>query len=276
MTNEALAELIQQGGNDELYRIDRREMRRLRLRKPAILWEKVQRLLFAKAERYYSAYSEPLRRYGYDVQDIRQECYSAMLAAIKWYKPDKEYKFTTYLNYSLKHTIRGLYSGKNDALNQAATMSLEQPIGEGGDGDELTVADTVADDTAAQTFEQIELCDYFKPLYEALETLTEKQRNMIQTLYFDGLSINEAAAQFGVSRQAVRSLEGAALRTLRSGKVGVKLRDTYGEDYGYYDSLRRTDAYHKSYAAFLSSHSSEVEDAALANITREYRTALPL
>ena len=261
MTNEALAELIQQGENDELL---------------PILWEMVQRVLFAKAERYYSAYSEPLRRYGYDVQDVRQECYSAMLAAIKWYKPDKGYKFTTYLNYALKHTIRGLYSGKNDALNQAATMSLEQPIGEGSDGDELTVADTVADDTAAQTFEQIELCDYFKPLYEALETLTEKQRNVIQMLYFDGLSVKETASQLDMLYQGVRSLEGAALRTLRSGVLGRKLRDTYGADYGYYDGLRRTEAYHKSYAAFLTSHSSEVEDAALANITREYRTALPL
>lgn len=192
-----------------------------------------------------------------------------MLAAIKWYKPDKGYKFTTYLNYALKHAIRGLYSGKNDALNQAATMSLEQPIGEGGDGDELTVADTVADDTAAQTFEQIELCDYFKPLYEALETLTEKQRDMIQMLYFDGLSVKETAAQLGMSHQGVRSLEGTALRTLRSGKVGVQLRDTYGEDYGYYDSLRRSEAHHKGYMAFLTSHSSEVEDAALANIMRE-------
>lgn len=254
MTNEQLAVFIQQGGNDELL---------------PILWEKVQTLLFIKAERYYNAYSEPLRRYGYDVQDVRQECYSAMLAAIKWYKSDKGYKFTTYLNYALKHTIRGLYSGKSDALNQAATMSLEQPIGEGSDGDELTLADTVADDTAAQTFEQIELCDYFKPLYEALETLNEKQRDMIQKLYFDGLSVKETAAQLGMSHQGVRSLEGDALRKLRYGKVGVQLRRIYGEEYGYYDGLRRTEAYHKSYAAFLSSHSSEVEDAALANIMRE-------
>ncbi len=258
MTNEQLAVFIQQGGNDELI---------------PILWEKVQRVLFAKAERYYSAYSEALRRYGFDIQDIRQECYSAMLAAIKWYKPDKEYKFTTYLNYALKHTIRRLYSGKNDALNQAATMSLEQPI---GDGDELTVADTVADDTAAQTFEQIELCDYFKPLYEALETLTERQQDIIRLRYFEGLNARQSAEKLGICPQRASSLEGEALRKLRNGKIGIQLRRIYGEDYGYYDGLRRTEAYHKSYTAFLSSHSSEVEDAALANIMQEHRISLPL
>lgn len=254
MTNEQLAVFIQQGENNELL---------------PILWEKVQRVLFAKAERYYSAYSEPLRRYGYDVQDVRQECYSAMLAAIKWYKPDKGYKFTTYLNYALKHTIRGLYSGKNDALNQAATMSLEQPIGEGGDGDELTVADTVADDTAAQTFEQIELCDYFKPLYEALETLTERQQDIIRLRYFDGFNARQSAERLGICPQRASSLEGEAVRKLRSGEVGAQLRRIYGADYGYYDGPRRTEAHHKSYIAFLSSRSSEVEDAALANIMRE-------
>ena len=250
MTNEALAELIQQGNNNELL---------------PVLWEKVQTLLFIKAERYYYAFSDTLRRYGYEVQDIRQECYSAMLAAVRWYKPDKGYKFTTYLNYALKHTIRGLYSGKDDALNQAATTSLEQPIGESKDGDELTLSDTVADDTAAIVFDRIERSDYFNTLYNAISTLPEDQRQVIQAIYFNGYKLSQAAERLKLTPAVVRNLEGKALRNLRSGKIGVQLRKVYGDEY----APRRyiyTYGNHKGLAAFISSRSSSVEDAALFNL----------
>ncbi len=253
MTNEALAELIQQGGNDELL---------------PILWDKVHKLLFIKAERYYYAYADILRRYGYDIQDVRQECYSAMLAAIKWYKPDKGYKFTTYLNYALKHTIRGLYSGKDDALNQAATMSLEQPIGEDKDGGVLTVADTVADDTAAQIFEEIDRYDEFSLLRRAIGELPGIHRDVIKLYYFKGLKLREVGEQLGISFQRVRQIEGEALRRLRYGKMGRRLYEIYSEEYGYHHR-EYTAASHKGLAAFRSSGTSEIEDHALRSIIRE-------
>ncbi len=250
MTNEVLAEFIQQGDNDELL---------------PVLWEKVQTLLFIKAERYYYAFSDTLCRYGYEVQDIKQECYSAMLAAVRWYNPDKGYKFTTYLNYALKHIIRGLYSGKNDALNHAATMSLEQPIGTDKDGAELTLADTMADDTAAQAFEDIENNAYYSTLYNAIETLPEDQRQVIQAIYFDGCKLAQTAERLKLTPAIVRKLEGKALRHFRSGKIGVQLRRVYGDEYAPRRGLY-TYGYHKGIEAFASSRSSSVEDAALLNL----------
>ena len=58
LTNEQLAELIQQG-NDEL--------------KP-VLWERVKRLLYSFAGKYYYRYTEYCERFGVSEWDLRQLC----------------------------------------------------------------------------------------------------------------------------------------------------------------------------------------------------------
>lgn len=55
MTNEMLAQFIQEGGNDELI---------------PILWEKVRKLLYVKADRFYSLYKSACDGSGVDVWDI--------------------------------------------------------------------------------------------------------------------------------------------------------------------------------------------------------------
>lgn len=61
LTNEQLAELIQQG-NDEL--------------KP-VLWERVKRLLYSFAGKYYYRYTEYCERCGVSEWDLRQQAYCA-------------------------------------------------------------------------------------------------------------------------------------------------------------------------------------------------------
>ena len=122
MTNERLAELIREGGNDELL---------------PLLWDKTQFLIYQKCGQLWRLYSEKLERFGYSLDDLRQESYNALLFAVKGFKSEKGYKFTTYLNYGLKRVIRGLLSGDADVLNQPGTQSLEQPLSESSEGDSL-------------------------------------------------------------------------------------------------------------------------------------------
>lgn len=256
MTNEFIAELIQQGGNDELI---------------PILWEKVQTLLFIKADRYYCAFSDTLCRYGYDKQDVRQECYSAMLAAIKWYKPEKGFKFNSYLNYALKHMIRGLYSGKDDALNQAATMYLEQPIGENQDGDTLTLSDTIADDTSTDYYDRAERSDYYAALHEAIDCLPEREQRVLRWHWFDGKTYQEIGQLLGgVTRQQAQATDAKALRLLKSGKIGRRLREIYGDYYRKSnDKYYKPRMHHKSLAEFRITGSSEIEDLVIDKMMYE-------
>lgn len=120
MTNEKLAELIQEGDNDELL---------------PLLWDKTRLLIYQKCGRLWQFYSEKLERFGYSFDDLQQVGYNALIFAVKGYKSEKGYKFATYLTCALKRVIRDLLSGSSDVLNLAGTQSLEQPLGENSEGD---------------------------------------------------------------------------------------------------------------------------------------------
>lgn len=70
--------------------------------------------------------------------------------AVEQFDKDKPYKFTTYLNYALKHVVRRLLNNK-DVLSQAGTMQFDQPIGEDKDGGELLLSDIVPIDFGKAT-----------------------------------------------------------------------------------------------------------------------------
>lgn len=254
MTNEALVELIEQGDNDELL---------------PLLWDKTRDLIYMKCGQYWAFYSAKLKQHGYSLDDFKQEGYNALILAVKGFDSAKEYKFTTYLNYALKHVIRDLLSGSSDALNQSGTMSLEQPISEDKDGGVLLLGDTIEDETAAQEYERIDRLDEFKPLHEAVDSLPDTERNVIQMRFFEGLTLSKAGERLGLSYQRVKQLESDALKLLRSGKTGKLLRDIYGDEYAprrHYAPLMY--AQHKGLAAFRSSGSSEVEDFVLRRLAR--------
>lgn len=83
MTNEQLAEFIQQGGADDL--------------KP-VLYDRVKHLMYKLMGQYYSKYTDRFNACGVELADLRSECYPAFLKALDGFKPAAEYKFTAYLN----------------------------------------------------------------------------------------------------------------------------------------------------------------------------------
>lgn len=217
MTNERLAELIQEGGNDELL---------------SQLWENTYRLIYKKCGQIWRSYSERLTQYGYSLDDLRQESYNALIFAVKGYKSEKGYKFTSYLNYALKSVIRVLLSGGSDVLNQAGTMSLAQPLGEGKDGELLLVGDTVPYERAAAVYEDIERLDEYNILYEAIDSLSDVERRVIIEYYFKGYSFKQIGRLHGFSKMRAKAAHDRALWLLRRGRIGRKLWEVYGEELG--------------------------------------------
>lgn len=112
VTNEQLADLIKQGGNDELL---------------PVLWEKTAKLLYKMSAQTYTLYKDALKQHGIEPEDLNQECYTVLLAAVKAYNSDKGYMLTTYFGYQFKQVLRGLLSG-SDVLNQITTDSMEEPL----------------------------------------------------------------------------------------------------------------------------------------------------
>lgn len=239
MTNEQLAHFIQQGGNDELL---------------PLLWDKTRLIIYKKCGQIWRFYSEKLMLHGYSLDDLEQEGYNALIFAVKGYKSEKGYKFTSYLGYALKHVIRDLLSG-SDVLSQSGTQSLEKPLGESNSGEPLAVEDIVPDIRAAAAYEQIERLDEYNVLYAAVDELPPDLRDVICWYYFEGLTYQQIGERNGYSKERARQLNINALRLLRNDE---KLRSVYGEDYGFFRNAR-----HKGLAAFRASGTSEIEDYVL-------------
>lgn len=247
MTNERLVELIQENGNDELL---------------PLLWEKTRFLVYKNCQRLWRFYSEKLERHGHSFDDLRQEGYNALLFAVGQYKSEKGYKFTTYLNYALKHVLRSLLNGGSDVLNQAGTQRLEQPIGENAEGDSLLIGDVVSDERAAAILENVDRIDEYAVLYEAIDSLPDVERRVIIEYYFKKLSFAKIGRIHGFTAQRANQAHKRALWLLRCGKTGRKLWELYGSEYkcSFNGSIC---VRHKSVRAFKRSRTSEIEDYVL-------------
>lgn len=101
LTNEQLAEFIQQGGSDDL--------------KP-VLWERVRRLLYMRSSRYFRRYTEYCNKHSVTEWDLKQQAYPAYEDALKGFDISRG-KFNTILVFNFRKHIRRLFN--NDLLNTA-------------------------------------------------------------------------------------------------------------------------------------------------------------
>lgn len=211
MTNEELAVAIKAGSTDCI----------------CSLWENIQRFAYQQSNRYYTTHYDLCISVGITIDDLNQEAFFALLEAIEAYNPDTEYSFLTYMRYPLQNAFNalcGMRTAKQraDALN--ISCSIYDPIGE----DELTIADTIADDTATEEMEAVVNDTYIKQLHSDLETclaiLPHSQRSVIKAHYYDGLSFDTIGKAIGLTATQCRNREAEGLRKLRYGNNSARLK----------------------------------------------------
>ncbi|MBO5507431.1 MAG: sigma-70 family RNA polymerase sigma factor [Bacteroides sp.] len=247
MTNEQLAILIQQGGNDELI---------------PILWEKVKKLLYSKSDSLYRLHKESCACRGVEVWDIRQASYTAFLEAIKAYKTDNSNKFTSYLNYPFKTAVNellGLRTSRtvNEPLNNST--SLDKPIDDSSDSDVISLLDTIAGNTSLDFIDNMETNAVGDTVRAVVDTLSEPYKCVIKAFFFEGTSLSDIAKQLEISSERARQLKCKALELLRKNKI---LRELYSDmqqhnhscsfswfrtSPEYYETLKRLDKKPLSY-----------------------------
>jgi RNA polymerase primary sigma factor len=106
-----------------------------------------------------------------------------------------------------------------------APLSLEVPRGYQG---ESHIGDVLMDNRMTSPDEAVAKSMLRMQIAEALEQLSERERNIVQLRYglADGCyrSLEEVGRAFGISRERVRQIEAQALRRLRHPYLGKKLR----------------------------------------------------
>ena len=233
MTNEQLAAFIKQGGNDEFI---------------PILWERIRKLMYMKSDRVYSALQSRFNQCGYDVWDLKQSCYTAFLKALEGYKPESGNKFTAYLSYPFRTVVQELTGirtkqQKQEPLNSCE--SLDMPLNK-DEPEQLTLADTIADDNAVNAPERVELADDYRVLHEAVDRLKEPVNHVISEYYFHDKKMPQIAKEMGVSIERVRQYKAKGLRCLRCSPLLLKL---YRENKssGYTHAFIQPDMYYLKY-----------------------------
>ncbi len=251
MTNEALAELIQQGDNDELL---------------PVLWEKTAKLLYKMSAQKYALHKEALKRHGIEPEDLNQECYTVLLGAVKAYDSNKGYMLSTYFGYQFKQVLRKLLNGA-DVLDRIDTKSFDDPMTD--EEDAPTRGDITPDPESGAGFERVDMSDYYTPLHKALDSLAPADREIIDLRFFSlpgaVMSYTDMGEHLGgISLEWARQRLNNALNKLRRGRMGVWLRKIYGDDYTAH-------TFSDSLATYRRYFSSGVELRALARIHYEER-----
>lgn len=245
MTTEQLAELIGQGGNDELL---------------PLLWEKTRKLYRTWADKYYIAHKERCDLCGVTADDIRQESYLSMLDAVKAYASRTEEHtdtaFTSYCLFPFKNHAAALIGvrttrTRNEPLNRYRG-DIDSPL-DGIDGDSSeTIGTTTPDPEAEQPYRDIEQADYCRSIREAVSHVLEekpKELEVIERRYYGSELLGDIAVSMGVSKERIRQMQATALRKLRNSRELKALAEI-----GYYK--------HVSVNSFQRTHISAVEKIA--------------
>jgi len=202
----------------------------------ARLWEAVKRLLYQKAHSFYIHYGpDACAQHGVTLEDLQQECYFALLDAIRAYQPEKGYKFTAYLSYPSKNRFRacmGILSTHRNALDYADSMN--RPADEEGDTES---GDLIPDPQAAAELEAVDTREeqrfYSAVLETACAPLSFLQKEILKRVYRDKQTRPQIAQALQVTSETVRREEAKALRTLRGDSRVWSLADEYLETAAY-------------------------------------------
>lgn len=224
--NTMLAQLARQGNREAL----------------AQLWEINQGLLRSIFWKWYPSHKEQADAHGMTAEDFEQEGFFAVQYAAQTYDPEQG-SFSNWLWQSMRRQIvtalsnghRRKFTGQDgrssttsaDPLNHCRNLDEPLPGGE----DDFTLADTVPDPAAIQEFEGVEEAIYREQLRavldKALSLLPDRQREVIQKRFFEGLNFKQIAKDEGISVTRAAQIEAAGRRAMGR---NAALRRFYGEN----------------------------------------------
>lgn len=205
MTNEELAQRIKAGETDLTGQ----------------LWEQVKRLLYIMINRLLANPNtrDRAESAGVTRDDLKQEAYFAMLAAIDAYDPDRGLHFVAFLKYHLMSCVFAAISLRTSRQRGdpgIGATSLDEKI---GDVDGFTFIDQLPDLAAADAFDRVIDDIYLESLHvileECLSELPDREEAVIRARYYEGTTQEELASRQGVSSVRIGQIERKGLEDLR-------------------------------------------------------------
>jgi RNA polymerase sigma factor (sigma-70 family) len=203
MSNEELAVRIK-AGETSLY---------------SQLWTQCERFFRKKAFNYYSHNRNRADGAGQTIDDFYNSCFFVMMNAVQGYDPESGYTFLTFCKFPMKNVFRSLIGSRTrrkEPLNDCKSLDEIVPDSEG----ETSFVEMTADPESLTPFEEMSAKNdnviLRSELEAALDTLPEREADIIRRHYFEGIPVTQTAAQYGFSRKYAYDLERRGLDSLRA------------------------------------------------------------
>lgn len=225
MTNEEIVVQIQQG-NTGLY---------------LELWNNVKKLVMQEAETRYHICKG---RGGVEVEDLVQCGYLAVVSAVNYFDVNDGWKFTTYLDKTLKNEFASAIGYRTEKQKREplhTAISLETPLDE--DSESGTYFDIIEDRSADfedQVISKVWVEDLRKELERAISAIPEEQGEMIRLRYEKGLTVEQISQSKGIEQKKVRTLERKGLTSLRKPTIRSSLMRFLDDQTPYYNRVGLT------------------------------------
>lgn len=152
---------------------------------------------------------------GISQDDLRQEAYFAMLAAVRRYrKTGGRYAFTTILTKSIRWRYSRLVS--NSRYLHEERLALNAPMGEEEDGSDMTEIIAADQEAEAHTVSNLYREEMRKAFAEALRRLDDDARRAFLYRLVYGQTVARAAEIMNTTAERVKRLYDGAMRQMRS------------------------------------------------------------
>ncbi|WHH60412.1 sigma-70 family RNA polymerase sigma factor [Petroclostridium sp. X23] len=152
-------------------------------------------------------------------EDLLQESYIALVKAVKHYNPARNIKFISYYTTALK---RHLWRYVKVTRLNADSLDEDLP-----DRDNLTLVDTLEDESLMAHEEAAALEELKEAIEEALEKLPSREEQIIRNYYYAGDATRDIAEAFKISTERVHQIRRAGLSRLRMKGKLQKLWEEY-------------------------------------------------
>ena len=167
-----------------------------------------EKLIFKLANKSYIRYNRK-----YPLEDVLQEAKISAVRAYRNYDPSRNTKLIThlhnYINFYLSHYFRadtGLIKIPNKVLRDETKQKPELVhndfLYDNGSDNEHPFSDNSSIDKIIQ-------------LNELLDTLSDKEKEIIKLIYIEGFTYDEVAIMYNVSRQAINNTANKSIKKLR-------------------------------------------------------------
>ena len=199
MTNEELAMRIKAGESELMSE----------------LWTQVERFVAQQARKFFSAYMSRCQQLGLELEDIQQEGFFGIQAAVEDFDSDKGVLFLTYAGYNIKRAF--FRAAKMDYRNwQSNTayqaVSIDEPLTETGG----TLAATLEspENVESEVIDRVFTETLAKDLGAAIANLSQPWAETINAIYFTGIRPVDLARRAGITRTTVSRKHRRALKAL--------------------------------------------------------------